>query len=122
VIHASFSGHPHRGAKPPMGKRIVRARLKIADVHIRYRVPPDDQLPRDRAAAVGLAGTPRPDRNCPGCCWPTPRFTGTSRCTPRTLNSTASATSPLPCTPATGDRPHRQLRRANLQRRLNAIT
>ena len=32
-------------AEPAMGKRIVRAKRKIADAHIRYRVPSGDELP-----------------------------------------------------------------------------
>jgi RNA polymerase sigma-70 factor (ECF subfamily) len=32
-------------AEPTMGKRIVRAKLKIADAHIPYRVPGDEELP-----------------------------------------------------------------------------
>ncbi|MGH3207636.1 MAG: RNA polymerase sigma factor [Trebonia sp.] len=32
-------------AEPTMGKRIARAKRKIADAHIRYRVPADDELP-----------------------------------------------------------------------------
>ena len=32
-------------AEPTMGKRIVRAKRKIAEAHIPYRVPEDDELP-----------------------------------------------------------------------------
>ncbi|MEV6107139.1 sigma-70 family RNA polymerase sigma factor [Streptomyces sp. NPDC051940] len=32
-------------AEATMGKRIVRAKRKIADAHIRYRIPDDDELP-----------------------------------------------------------------------------
>jgi len=32
-------------AEPTMGKRIARAKRKIADAHIRYQVPADDELP-----------------------------------------------------------------------------
>jgi RNA polymerase sigma-70 factor (ECF subfamily) len=32
-------------AEPTMGKRIARAKRKIADAHIRYRVPAGDELP-----------------------------------------------------------------------------
>jgi RNA polymerase sigma-70 factor, ECF subfamily len=32
-------------SEPTMGKRIVRAKRKIADAHIPYRIPADDELP-----------------------------------------------------------------------------
>ena len=38
-------------SEPTMGKRIVRAKHKIADAHIPYRVPSDDELP-DRLGGV----------------------------------------------------------------------
>src|SRR5271155_4216904 len=38
-------------SEPAMGKRIVRAKGKIADAHIPYRVPSDDELP-DRLGGV----------------------------------------------------------------------
>ena len=38
-------------AEPTMGKRIVRAKRKIADAKIPYRVPPDEELP-ERTAGV----------------------------------------------------------------------
>src|ERR671934_2772055 len=38
-------------AEPTMGKRIVRAKRKIADAHIPYRVPAPEDLP-DRVRGV----------------------------------------------------------------------
>ena len=38
-------------SEPTMGKRIVRAKRKIADAHIPYRVPPDHEL-QDRVLGV----------------------------------------------------------------------
>jgi RNA polymerase sigma-70 factor (ECF subfamily) len=38
-------------AEPTMGKRIVRAKRKIADAHIPYAIPPDEELP-DRFGGV----------------------------------------------------------------------
>jgi RNA polymerase sigma-70 factor (ECF subfamily) len=37
--------HAFLVAEPTMGKRITRAKSKIANAHIRYQVPPGDELP-----------------------------------------------------------------------------
>ncbi len=48
-------------AEPTMGKRIVRAKRKIADAHIPYRVPADDELPDLQRGLRGHGGrSPRP--------------------------------------------------------------
>ena len=44
--------HAFLVAEPAMGKRIARAKRKIADAGIRYRVPPDDELPARLGGAL----------------------------------------------------------------------